>query len=384
LEPIPSVVEANLSADLVEPAPARLRRAIVEVAKMIDYGSARYRSIGSASPRASRRTFAIGSAAALSSIGVVKAPAKAAQFEFKCGSHEPRDHPSSIRLKQMFDTVEQESAGRIHVQFFPDSQLGGDATMFTQLRLGALHFLFMNAGVLASVVPPADISFLGFAYKDADEGFRVLNGPLGDYIRAEAAAKGIHGFRTMWDDGVSHVGSGTHPIRVPEDLAGFKIRTPSSRITVDLFRALGASPTPLDPAEVYTALQTKLVDGETLTLVMLETSRWYEVQKYVSLTNHAWSGLWMLANGDTWKSLPPDLQEIMERNNTKSAMLEHRDNKIATASVADKLTRQGMIMNKVDPAPFRVRLRPYYDTWASAFGPTEWGLLESGIRHKLT
>ena len=157
-----------------------------------------------------------------------------------------------------------------------------------------------------------------------------------------------------------------------------------SKVSVDLFKFLGANPTPLDFGEaLYTALQTRLVDGESAPFVSIETSRFFEVNKYISMTNHAWSGPWHVANGDAWKSLPPDLQGIVERNNTKYAKLERRDAKLGDVAMAGKLARQGMIINRVDQAPFHAPLRPYYEEWAKEFGPTEWGLLESSLGRKL-
>jgi TRAP-type transport system periplasmic protein len=315
--------------------------------------------------------------------GRMRAPAKAAQFEFKCGSSATPDQPSSVRLTQMWSAIERESGGRIHTQFFPNSQLGSQAAMLTQLRLGALHFYLINPGDLAAVVPAFDVSFLGFVFKDSAQGFRVMDGPLGTYLRGEAASKGIYTLRAIWDSGMNQIGSSSHPIRSPEDLRGFKIRVVASKIVADLFRVLAASPTPIALNEVYTALQTKLVDGIAGTLVYFETGRLYEVQKYAALTNHAWTGLRLIANGDVWKRLPSDLQAIVERNNTKYAALERRDTELFTASVGDKLTRQGMIINRVDQAPFRARLAPYYQEWATAFGPTVWNLLETSLGQKL-
>jgi TRAP-type C4-dicarboxylate transport system substrate-binding protein len=136
-------------------------------------------------------------------------------------------------------------------------------------------------------------------------------------------------------------------------------------------------------AETYTSLQTHLIDGTDLTLATIESAKIYEVQKYLSLTNHNWSGLWLLVNGDFWKSLPPDLQAIVERNNDKYATLERADIQNIDASTAQKLATQGMAVNPVDPATFRAKLKPYYATWKKEFGATAWGLLETSIGAKL-
>jgi tripartite ATP-independent transporter DctP family solute receptor len=332
--------------------------------------------------RHTRRAFA-STAGALWAFDIVRGPAKAAQFEFKCGQGLSRDEPSSVRLAQMWKAIEQESGGRLRTQFFPDGVLGTVQAMLTQVRVGALQFLFVPAGTLGDVVPSAQIGYLGFAFKDEAEGIRVFDGPLGDFVRNEAATKGMYTFKEVWDGGMFQVGSITKPIRTPEDLRGFKIRVATSKISLDLFRAFDASPVGLPYAEVYSSMQTKLIDGQNSSLAVIETAKFYEVQKYISLTNHAWTCEWLVANADVWKGLPPDLQAIVERNHRKYCLLERRDDKIIQASLADKLARRGQIINSVDQTPFRARLGSYYKTWASTFGSSAWGMLEAGLGRKL-
>ena len=331
-----------------------------------------------------RGTFVAGAAAAFGSIGFVRAPARAAQYEVKCAFDLAADHPISLRVKEMWDAVAQESGGRFTAQFFPNSQLGGDNGMFSQLRSGAIQFLLLSSGVLSAVVPSSNIGYVGFAFKDEDEALRAMKGPLTDYIRQEGATKGITIMRGIWDDGMNYISSSTHPIKVPADLAGFKLRVVPSRILVDMFKTFNASPVPLSFAEVYTSLQTKVVDGQACPLATFVTSKFFEVQKYMSLTAHTWSAVWMIANGDYWKTLPPDIQGIIERNELKYSTLVRADDKAEDAKMLASLTARGMVVNPVDPEPFRALLKPYYQTWAENFGPTEWGLLEAGLGRKLT
>jgi TRAP-type transport system periplasmic protein len=336
-----------------------------------------------ATPGPTRRALVAGGAAAFSSIALIKAPAKAAQFEFKTATNLAVDHPSTVRLAQMWAAIERESGGRIQIQFFPNSLLGSEVAMFTQLRLGAIQFFLISPGNFATVVPAAEISFLGFAYKDADEALRVMDGSLGAYVRQEAAAKGLYVFKNMWDSGMFQITSSSHPIRNADDMHGFKIRVTEGKITIDLFKTLEASPVPLSYAEIYTSLQTKIVDGVATPLVTIEAARWYEVQKYVSLTNHAWSGLWLIANGSAWNGLPSDLQAIVERNHAKYANLERADTKAKNKAAIEQILHQGLLINTVDQSVFRARLRPYYEYWANAFGPKEWGLMQTSLGHNL-
>jgi TRAP-type transport system periplasmic protein len=342
----------------------------------------RSRTAGLSGVLKARRSFLTGTAVALASFSIVKTASSAAQFEFRAATQYTLEHPASVRLTQMWAAIERESGGRIRTQFFPNSALGGDVAMFSQMRVGAITFVLTGAP-LSSVVPAADITSLGFAFKDPDEALRCMDGALGDFLRAETAAKGIHMLNTTWNSGMREIGSNSRPIQGPDDLRGFKIKV-VGKMSISLFKDLGAIPIELGLSEVYTGLQTKLVDGEDTPLLTIETSRLFEVNKYISLTNHSWSGLWLLANGDIWKSLPPDLVAIVERNNTKYATLERRDSKLLDAVLADKLSRQGVTINRrVEQAVFRSRLRSYYDTWAGAFGAKEWGILESSLGHRL-
>jgi tripartite ATP-independent transporter DctP family solute receptor len=329
-----------------------------------------------------RRSAILGAAASLGALSA--RPTRAAPIPLRVAADLPLEHPISIRGREMWDAVNRESGGRIQAQFFPNSQLGGAEPMFSQLRLGAIDVLFVNPGNLAAVVPVANIGYLGFAFKDVDEGVRAMDGALGVYVRDEIAAKGIHTLRNIWDSGMLQILSGIRPVRTPDDLRGFKIRVLASKIQSDLFKDLGATPTSITLGEIYTALQTKVVDGTTAPLVTIETAHWYEVQKYCSLTNHAWTAEWQIVNGDTWRKLSPDLQGLIERLNTRYTTVERRDAKAVNLQAAAKLRGQGITINPVDQGPFRASLKSYFSSWADAFGAKAWGLLEDSIGHKLT
>jgi tripartite ATP-independent transporter DctP family solute receptor len=283
----------------------------------------------------------------------------------------------------MWAQIDRASGGRIHTEFYPNGILGGDPALLSQVRLGALHF-FVNLSNFPPVVPAVDIANVGFAFRDSDEALRAMDGPLGEYLQREFAAKGFHSLRTMWDSGMRQITTSSRPIRVADDLKDLKIRVAASRIAVDFYKTLGASPVPLSASEAYTALQTHLVDGEDAPLVTIESARWYEPQKYLSLTNHSWSGLAVVGNADFWRRLPADLQELIERTNHTYALLGRRDARFINSATGDKLGRQGLAVNKVtDSASFRARLRPYYAAWANEFGSNAWGLLQNSVSNRL-
>jgi len=204
-----------------------------------------------------------------------------------------------------------------------------------------------------------------------------MDGKLGEYIRKEMEPKGLVALPRMFYKGFRQVTSGTHPIRTAADFGGFTIRTPPTAIFVDCFKALGASPVPTSLGELYPALQTHAVDGEENSYSQIELNHYYEVQKYLSVTNHVTSGLWILANPDVWHKLPDDIKTSIVRNVEKFVGPQRRQMIEVEAAYGDKLSRQGLKFNKPDIASFMPRLTSFYAHWRSEFGATAWSLLES-------
>jgi TRAP-type C4-dicarboxylate transport system substrate-binding protein len=156
------------------------------------------------------------------------------------------------------------------------------------------------------------------------------------------------------------------------------MRVPVSALWTSLFKSLGASPTGINFAEVYSALQTHVVDGQENPPAIIYAARLFEVQKYCSLTNHMWDGWWFLINRRAWKAVPPDLQEKVAAIINRNALVQREE--IARQNVALKgdLAGKGLIFNDVDPAPFRETLSKagFYSQWKAKFGEEAWALLE--------
>lgn len=324
-----------------------------------------------------KRRAVVAGAAALASIAFVRAPARAAEFQYKFAHNLPAGSPLHVRAVQCWNAVKAETNGRLEVTIFPFNQLGGDPAMLTQLRSGALQIYAGSGGLWGSVVPIANIENVGFAFKNADEAFRTFDGPLGAYIRKEAEAQNLIVLDKVWDNGMRQITASTKPIRTVADLAGFKIRTPPGRMWIDLFKQLDASPTPIPGNELYTALQTHVVDGQENALFGIDVTRLYEVQKYLSLTNHMFAGYWFIFNPDAWKALTPGIQTVVRRNVAKYAVLQRRDTELQNSSFGDKLARRGMILNTADAASMRAKCAPLYAKWREQFGTQAWSLLEA-------
>lgn len=331
-----------------------------------------------------RRKFMRTTSAAASGValfGILTRRGDAAEFVYRYANNNVIAHPMNIRLREAVDKIKEESGGRMEIQLFPNSQLGGDSDMLSQLRTGAIQMFNLSGLILATYVPVASINGIGFAFKDYDQVWPAMDGALGAFVRSAIAKAGLYAFNNMWDNGYRQITSSTHPINTPDDIKGFKIRVPVSPLWTSMFKALGASPTSININEVYSALQTKIVEGQENPLSLINLFKFYEVQKYVSFTNHMWDGFWTLANAKAWADLPKDLQEIVARNINGAALKEREDVRQLNDSLQGDLTQKGMVFNKTDAEKFRATLRTagFYAEWKGKYGAEAWAVLEKQV-----
>lgn len=306
-------------------------------------------------------------------------PARAAEFSLKYANNLPVTHPMNLRANEMAAKIAADSKGRVELKVFPSSQLGNDTDTLSQIRSGAVEFFTLSPLILGTLVPSAQISGVGFAFKDYSQVWAAMDGELGAHVRKEIAAKStMFAFEKIWDNGYRQMTSSSHAITKPEDLKGMKMRVPPSPFWVSMFKAFEASPATINFAEVYTALQTKVVDGQENPLAIIATAKLHEVQKYCSVTNHMWDGFWFLANKKAFERLPADVQEIITRNVNAAGLLERDDVKKLNDGLMADLKAKGMAFNSTDADLFRTKLRAagFYAEWHKKFGDEAWALLE--------
>lgn len=336
--------------------------------------------VGRARSRLTHRSVFLGSgAAAFASVAVVRAPARAAEFSYKFGNPNPVDLPTSVRVVQMANAIKAETNGRLEITVFPNSSLGSSTSMMEQLRLGTIQFLELSLANASGIVPAGGIETVGYAFRSDKQFYASMDGALGAYLRSEFLAKGFYIFERPLSLGARQITSSNHPIRTADDLAGFRLRTLTSPLVVDLLRTLGASPVPLDSSEMYTSLQSHLIDGVDLPVNSILAFRIYEVQKYVSITNHIMQPYWIAANVAAWNALPADIQAVVTRNAAKYALIERNDMAISFDPVVSKLKRLGLAFNDADVASMRARLGPYYARCKNVLGNQAWSLLEHDV-----
>ena len=338
-------------------------------------GAAQPDEVGS--PR--RRVLAAGAALPLFGILGSRNAAARPKYRFKFAGNLPMTHPINQRVKEIVPKILEESGGQLEIRMFPNNQLGGDSDMLSQLRSGALEmFVLSGTNVLSTMVKQTALYGVGFAFKDYSQVWAALDGDLGAYLRGVIAKVNLHAFDKLWDIGFRQITSSTKPILTPDDLKGFKIRVPVSPLWGSLFQHLGAAPTSINFAEVYSALQTHIVDGQENPLSLILIAKLYEVQKYISITNHMWDGQFTLVNGKVWAALPDNLKEILARNFNKAALREHDDLMKVNQNVEAELTKFGLEFHRTDPEAFRSAISKagYYKKWKATFGDEAWAMLE--------
>lgn len=317
-------------------------------------------------------------ASSLASIGWREARAQA-EYKLKFASNLPAIHPLNVRAKQACEAIYKESGGRVEIQVFPNNQLGSDTDMLSQVRSGAIDFFTLSGLILSTLVPVASINGIGFAFKNYEQVWAAMDGSLGAFVRDAIAKSSLVAFEKIWDNGFRQITSSTRPILKPADLKGFKIRVPVSPLWTSMFKSLDASPASINFNEVYSALQTKIVEGQENPLAIIQTAKLYEVQKYCSQTNHMWDGFWFLANAKLWERLPADLRAIVTKHINAAALSERDDVRRLNNSLEVELKVKGLVFNAVAPEPFRAVLKTagFYRDWKAKYGPQAWELLES-------
>lgn len=303
--------------------------------------------------------------------------AHAAEFNLKYGSELPLTHPQVVRIKEAAEAIGKETGGRVNVEVFPNGALGSITDMISQTRSGAIQMLSVAMANMTTFDPKASLS-IPYAFRDYDTVWAAMDGDVGAHSRRVISRFGLHVFDHMWDHGFRQMTSRVRPIASPEDLRGFKIRVAVVPMYVSLFKSLGSAPTPINFSELYTSLQTRVVDGQENSLALIDSARFYEVQTYVSMTNHIWEGYVTAVNDAAWKKLPSNLQETIAKNFRQATLAQRKDMVALSGNLQSQLQARGMKFNQPDSAPFRNALASagFYKEWREKFGPEPWGILE--------
>jgi TRAP-type transport system periplasmic protein len=328
----------------------------------------------------SRRTVVAAAAAAGSTMIVRRS--RAADFTFAQYHNQAVGGTLHKNLLAMWEAIRSETNGRVEATVYAENNklAGGDPEALKKLIAGEIQFFTLMGGIIGTVVPVAEAQQVPFAFKSAAEAHKAIDGPFGRYIGEEMTAKGMHLLPIAgFDNGMRQVTTVNRPITKPDDFAGMKIRVPPGQMIFDTFAAFGAQPITTPANQIYDSLKSGRVDAQENPLAILQGFKIYEVVKYVSMTNHMWSGFNLMAHLATWKALPDDIKAVIERNAAKYVRQQREDQGRLNASLREDLAARGLVFNEVDQAAFRARLPSVYAAWKEKLGSKCWALLEAEV-----
>jgi tripartite ATP-independent transporter DctP family solute receptor len=302
-------------------------------------------------------------AAAAAALLPVAAHAQAVKLTLGHGAAvgNPR-HDAAVKFAEV---VKAKSAGRIEVQVAPSGQLGDDAAMVTALRTGALDMSANSQGALANAVPEYAAFGMPFLFSDANQAFKLLDGPLGKELADKSAEKGmvVLGY---WDNGIRQMTNGKRPITKVEDMKGLKMRTPPDATLVDIMQALGAEAQQIKFAELYVALQQGVVDGQENPLMNIHASKLYEVQKHLALTNHQFQMTPFLMSKRSWDRLSDADRKAVQEAAAEATALQRKLSAESDAKLLVDLKAKGVQVTTVDKAAFAKATAAVDDKWMAS------------------
>jgi len=286
-------------------------------------------------------------------------------------------------LADLWRDVSARTQGKVEISVHPGNggEPGSDPRVLEMIVSGELEFATMMGPLIANRVPAAEVQGVPFAFSDSAQIHRTLDGPLGDHLRSEMTAQGIYALPGgTLENGFRQVCSVTRTVLTVEDLAGYRIRVPAGQVFADLFSELGAEPVVVNIDGLYNALAHGLVDGHENPLAITEVNGLFRVTRQVALTNHVWSGFNLISNLEFWKSLPADIQSVIQAVVGTHVARQRAYTVRLNKELETKLAARGMRINQVDIGSFRSRLgADFYRKLRERCGGTAWRLLEASV-----
>ena len=312
-----------------------------------------------AAPRATCR-FALAFVAAFA---IIFAPPLLAQTEIKLGHV---GEPGSLFQKSADEFAKRANAklaGKARVIVYGSSQLGGDKEMIQKLKLGTLD-MALPSTVMSSEVDLAGIFEMPYIVKDRAHMGRIEKDVFWPMIEPAIEKKGLK-VLAVWENGVRHITNNKRPIKVPADLQGIKLRVPEGKWRVKMFQAYGANPSPMKFSELFTALQTGVMDGQENPLTQIYSAKLQEVQKYLSLSGHVYTPSYLIVGSRKWATLPADVRKVLEDTAKETQAFVYETAAREETDLLGKLKQAGMQVNEVDKDAFFAASKPIYEEFST-------------------
>jgi len=246
-----------------------------------------------------------------------------ATVEFKFAHSGSLEHQYQIGAEQFKKLVEEKSGGEMKVNIFPQAQLGGERDLAEGVRMGTIEMSSVAAGNMAGFVPELQVFGVPFLFQTREQVYSVLDGPVGKDLADIMLGKGFVNL-SIWEVGFRNITNNIRPVKTPDDMKGLKIRVQESKIWIEFMKSLGAVATPIPFGELYTALQQKVVDGQENPVATIYSMKFYEVQKYLSLTGHTYEPALVVANPKWFNGLDPKHQAILKEAAMEAAVFQRQ------------------------------------------------------------
>ena len=282
---------------------------------------------------------------------------------------QPKEHPMGVGVQKFADLVAQKSGGKIKVTPYPNAVLGGDNQNISGARGGTIDFTTLVTGGLVGVVKDFMIFDFPFLFNNEKEAHALADGPVGKKLMDKLPDVGLVGLG-IWDLGFRNLTNGRHPINKVEDIAGLKLRVVQVPIYLDVFNTLGANAVPLAFPELYTALEQRAVDGQENPLGLIETNKFYEVQKFLTLSRHTYSGMAVVMSKKTWDAMSEVEHKIIQ-DSAREAGLEERKLSLDNNARAVETLKKSMQVTELSPAELkrmRDKVQPVVDKYTKEVG----------------
>jgi tripartite ATP-independent transporter DctP family solute receptor len=317
-----------------------------------------------------RRRFgagALGAAALLTTPGLPQAQNRTV-LRIGWTSGDGAQDPYAVGARAFKAALEQRVGERMDVQLFPNRALGDERPMLDGMRLGTVDMGVITNAVIAQVEPAFQLCDMPFLFGSEEQGHRVLDGAVGQQLKARLEARGVVPLGYM-EGGFRHMINNVRPITRPEDLRGIKFRVLQSPIYIEMYRALGGNAVPMAWGETFTAVQQGAIDGLEIPLGVIDQNKYYEVTKYLSLTGHIYSMIGLLIAKRNLDRLPAEVRIAVVEAGAEATRAQRAANAEATKGFRDSLAKQGMQVNDVvDKTVFRRGVLPMYESFRGQIG----------------
>ena len=297
---------------------------------------------------------ALGAALALTAL-----PAMAQSVTLRSADIHPDGYPTVVAVQYLGQLMDERTGGRIKIQVFNNAQLGAEKDTIEQTRFGVIDLNRVNSAPFNNLVPETQVLGLPFLFRSVDHMHKVVDGPIGDEILAAFEPHGLVGL-AFYDSGARSFYTTKTPIKTIEDMKGLKIRVQQSDLWIAMLQAFGANPTPMSYGEVYSALETGVVDGAENNWPSYESSRHFEVAKHITLTEHSLTPEVLVISKLSWDKLAPADQALL-RQAAKDSVVKMRELWVAREKESEaKVRAGGGEIITVDKAPFVAAMTPVY------------------------